>query len=303
MYGIDGGTAVKRKSLSLFEFNKHYRTEKHCLRAIEKARWPNGFVCRKCGHGNGYKLRARQRVIECAVCKHQSSVTAGTIFHRTKISLLKWFWMIFLVAQDKGGVSALRLSKQLNINFKTAWHILHKIRKAMSRRDGKTIRLAGLIELDEGYFGGKHRKVQILVAIEKEHKKAGKLVMKKIFGKMASEPEIQRVVKAHVDNDSQQHFVTDCAKAHSTLRKMGHKLESYLSTPESAAKHLPLVHLAISLAKTFILGTYHGVSRKYMQNYLDEFCYRFNRRFRESTLCQSLIRACVLSRPRPCYLH
>lgn len=211
--------------------------------------------------------------------------------------------MIFLVAQDKGGVSALRLSKQLNINFKTAWHILHKIRKAMSRRDGKTIRLAGLIELDEGYFGGKHRKVQVLVAIEKEHKKAGKLVMKKIFGRMASEPEIQRVVKAHVDNDSQQHFVTDCAKAHNALTKMGHTLESHLSTPESAAKHLPLVHLAISLAKTFILGTYHGVSRKYMQNYLDEFCYRFNRRFKESTLCQSLIRACVLSRPRPCYLH
>ena len=128
---------------------------------------------------------------------------------------------MYLIGQDKGGVSALRLSKQLNINFKTAWRVLHKIRRAMARRDSKAIRLAGLIELDEGYFGGKHRKIQVLVAVEKEHKSAGKLVMKKIFGKQASEPEIKRVVKAHIDNESPQHFVTDCAAAHNALKKNG----------------------------------------------------------------------------------
>ena len=138
----------------------------------------------------------------------------------------------------------------------------------------------------------------MLVAVERERKQAGYLVMKKIFGKMASEPEIKRVVKIRVDNESQQHFVTDCAAAHNTLKKMGHTLESHLSTPESAAKHLPLVHLAISLAKTFILGTFHGVSRKYLQSYLDEFCYRFNRRHKEPELHESLIRACVYARPR-----
>jgi hypothetical protein len=293
---------MKRKSFSLFEFNKRYGTERDCLDVLEKVRWPNGFICPKCGHDEGYRLLVR-RVIECAVCKYQSSITAGTVFHRTKIPLMKWFWMMYLIAQDKGGASALRVSKQLDINFKTAWRVLHKIRRAMSRRDSKVVRLAGLIELDEGYFGGKHRKVQVLVAIEREPKKAGKLVMKKIFGKMASEPEIKRVVKIHMDNDSPQHFVTDCAAAHNTLKKMGHTLERHKSTPESAAKHLPLVHLAISLAKTFILGTYHGVSRKYIQRYLDEFCYRFNRRLKEADLVQSLIRTCVYTRPRPGYLH
>ena len=293
---------MKRKSFSLFEFNNRYGTEKECLSVIEKVRWPNGFICPKCEHDEGYRLHVR-RVIECAVCKYQTSITAGTIFHRTKIPLMKWFWMMYLIVQDKGGASALRVSKQLDINFKTAWRVLHKIRRAMSRRDSKVIRLAGLIELDEGYFGGKHRKVQVLVAIEKEHKKAGKLIMKKIFGKVASAPEIKRVVKIHIDNDSPQHFVTDCAAAHNTLKKMGHTLERHKSTPESASKHLPLVHLAISLAKTFILGTYHGVSRKYMQRYLDEFCYRFNRRLKESELVQSLIRTCVYTRPRPGYLH
>ncbi len=293
---------MKRKSFSLFEFNKRYRTERDCLDVIEKVRWPNGFICPKCGHDEGYRLHVR-RVIECAVCKYQSSITAGTVFHRTRMPLMKWFWMMYLIGQDKGGASALRVSKQLDINFKTAWRVLHKIRRAMSRRDSKVVRLAGLIELDEGYFGGKHRKVQVLVAIEREPKKAGKLVMKKIFGRMASEPEIKRVVKIHMDNDSPQHFVTDCAAAHNTLKKMGHTLERHKSTPESAAKHLPLVHLAISLAKTFILGTYHGVSRKYIQRYLDEFCYRFNRRLKESDLVQSLIRTCVYTKPRPGYLH
>jgi hypothetical protein len=288
---------MKKKNFSVFDFKKRYQSEEDCLQAIQKIRWPNGFICSRCGHDDGYRLHTR-RVIECCVCKCQTSITAGTIFHKTKAPLLKWFWMIFLIAQDKGGGSALRLSKQLDMYFKTTWYMLHKIRRAMSRRDSKAIRLAGLIELDEGYFGGTHRKTQVLVAVERERKQAGYLVMKKIFGKMASEPEIKRVVKIRVDNTSQQYFITDCAAAHNTLTKLGHKLETHKSTPESAAKHLPLVHLAISLAKTFILGTYHGVSRKYLQNYLDEFCYRFNRRFKESELHESLIRACVHARPR-----
>lgn len=292
---------MKKRNFSVFDFNKVYRKEEDCLQAIQKIRWPNGFQCPECGHDDGYRLHNR-RVIECVVCKRQTYITAGTIFHRTRISLLKWFWAMFLIAQDKGGVSALRLAKHLNVNLKTAWRMLHKLRRAMSRRDKKVIRLAGLIELDEAYFGGKHRKIQVLVAVEKERKQAGYLVMKRIFGKMASEPEVKRVVKIHVDNESQQYFVTDCAAAHTTLKKMGHTLESHLSTPESAAKHLPLVHMAISLAKTFILGTFHGVSRKYLQNYLDEFCYRFNRRLREAELLQSLIRACVYTRPRLTYL-
>ena len=288
---------MKEKSIGLFEFQKQFGKEEDCEQAIVKARWPKGFVCPKCNHDDGYRLRTK-RAIQCAVCRHQISITAGTIFHNTRISLVNWFWMIYQIASDKRGVSALRLSKELGMYYRTVWHILHKIRRSMSGRDNSVIRLAGLIELDQGYFGGKHRKTQVLVAIEQEgKKKAGNLVMKKIFGKLVSEPEVKRIVEAHIDNESQQHFVTDCASAHETLRKMGHKLENHLSTPETAAKKLPLVHLAISLAKTFILGTYHGVSKKHLQNYLDEFCYRFNRRPKENQLHESLIRACILAAP------
>lgn len=287
---------MKKKSTTLLDFQKRYQTEEDCLQAIMQMRWPKGFICSKCGHDDGYRL-SRRRVVECAVCKHQASITAGTIFHRTRIPLLNWFWMIFQVAQDKGGTSASRLAKQLGMYHWTVWHMLHKIRKAMSSRDNKVTKLAGLIELDEGYFGGTKRKTQVLVMIESGEESSGSLVMEKIFGSMASEPEVKRVVESRVDNESQQHFVTDCAAAHNTLRKMGHKLETHLSTPESAAKNLPWVHRAISLAKRFVLGTYHGVSRKHLQKYLDEFCYRFNRRFKENQIHESLIRACILAAP------
>lgn len=152
-------------TLTLFEFQKKYQTEEDCEAAIIAMRWPNGFICPKCGHDDGYRLKSR-RAIQCAVCRHQTSITAGTIFHKSRLSLLKWFWMIFLVAHDKGGASALRLSKQLGMYYKTVWHVLHKIREAMAKRDEKVIRLGGSIEMDEAFFGHYKNKVQFLVMAE-----------------------------------------------------------------------------------------------------------------------------------------
>src|SRR5208283_1784198 len=159
--------AMKNKFFSVFDFNEHYQTEEDCLQAIMKMRWPNGFRCPKCNHDDGYRL-SKRRVIECPVCNTQTSITAGTIFHKTRTSLLKWFWMMFLIAQDKGGASALRLSKQLCMHLKTVWEILHKLRKAMSARDSEAIRLSGLIQLDEAYFGGPRRKTQVIVMVEED---------------------------------------------------------------------------------------------------------------------------------------
>jgi len=288
---------MKGKPMTLLQFQKRYRTEDDCLWALEQMRWPNGFVCSKCGHDDGYRLN-RLRIIECTVCKTQTSITAGTIFHKTRVPLINWFWMIFLVARDKGGASGLRLSKQLGMHYSTVWHILHKIRRAMSLRDAAVIRLGGVIQLDEGFFGGPKRKTQVLVMVETEGKRAGSVVMKRIFGtKMPSGLDIEEVVEASVDNESQQHFVSDLASAHNVVKKMGHTLTAHKSTPKSAATHLGWLHIAISLAKQFLLGTYHGVSRKHIQYYLDEFCFRFNRRFKEGSLHESLLRACLLAPP------
>ncbi len=287
---------MRKAGLSIFEFQKRYRTEEDCEQAIIRMRWPKGFICSNCGHDDGYRLKSR-RAIQCAVCRAQIAITAGTIFDRSKIPLLTWFWIIFLVVQDKGGASALRLSKQLGMCYSTVWHILHKIRAAMSKRDRRTIRLAGLIEMDEGFFGYSKHKTQFLVMIEAGNTKPGSLIMRKIMGSSACEADVKRVVVASVDNESQQHFVADKAGAHNVVKKMGHSLETHKSAPEAFRK-LDWVHMAISLAKRFLLGTYHGaVSPKHLYKYLDEFCYRFNRRLNENQLCESLLHTCILVPP------
>jgi predicted RNA-binding Zn-ribbon protein involved in translation (DUF1610 family) len=120
--------------LNLLVFQKRFRTERACAKALERMRWPEGFVCPKCGHRHGYRI-ARGRLMACAGCRYQVSLTAGTIFHKTRTPLVTWFWALYLVSQDKGGGSALRLSKQLGLHYKTAWLMLHKIRQAMGDRN------------------------------------------------------------------------------------------------------------------------------------------------------------------------
>lgn len=138
------------------EFQKSFATEEQCRDALFRMRWPNGFRCPNCEHDDGYEVPTRD-VIQCAVCRHQTSVTAGTIFHKTHLPLSCWFRIIYEVANDKGGASATRLAAQLKRPYKTMWHVLHKIRMAMGRRDDR-ISLAGLIELDEAKLGPEARR-------------------------------------------------------------------------------------------------------------------------------------------------
>ena len=138
--------------LSLLEFQRRFSSEEACQEAMEQARWPEGFVCPRCGHGRASRIQTR-RLLQCAGCHYQASLTAGTILHKTRTPLVKWFWAIWMVAQDKGGTSAVRLSRQLDLGYRTAWTMLHKLRKAMGQRDaGYT--LTGSIEMDDAYFGG-----------------------------------------------------------------------------------------------------------------------------------------------------
>jgi hypothetical protein len=136
---------MSTNSMTAVEFCSRYSSEAQCLDAIERIRWPQGFICPNCEHDCCYSLKGRG-LIQRAVCRHQTSVTAGTIFHESRVPLPFWFWMIYAVAHDKGGASALRLSQQLNMHYATVWNIVQKIKHAMCRRD-ENILLAGLIEL------------------------------------------------------------------------------------------------------------------------------------------------------------
>lgn len=147
---------------------------------MTRQRWPEGFQCPRCGGpSRGYMLG--RRVHECAGCGYQCSVTAGTIFHKTRTPLTSWFWAIYRMSHDKKGISALQLSKEIGVNYETAWLMQHKIRKAMGDRD-RGYTLSGLVEVDEGYVGGEEHgearkgrgaKSKSVVAVAVEHRAEG----------------------------------------------------------------------------------------------------------------------------------
>lgn len=142
-----------QKGLSEPAFHKDYGSEAQCLAALEALRWPDGFVCPRCGHGRAHRLPSRPRLHQCASCRHQASVTAGTVFHRTKLPLRLWFLGIYHLTQSKNGVSALELSRRLGVQSNTAWLLKHKLMSVLVERDeGKT--LDGWIEIDDAYLGG-----------------------------------------------------------------------------------------------------------------------------------------------------
>ena len=144
---------LKRKPImTVGEFRSRFGDEVVCAEYLTAQRWPNGFVCPRCG-GRSRGYMASRRVHECAGCGYQSSITAGTIFHKTRTPLSSWFWAIYRMSQDKKGISALQLSKEIGVSYPTAWLMQHKIRKAMADRD-QGYQLQGLIEVDEGYVGG-----------------------------------------------------------------------------------------------------------------------------------------------------
>ena len=141
----------QRRDYSLRQFARRFGTESSCRAYLFKLRWPDGFICPACGSRAHYCLPKRD-LLQCKRCSHQTSVTAGTIMHRTRTPLRVWFWAMFLTANDKRGLSALQLSKKLKVSYYVAWTMLHKIRQAMKERDAHT-HLADLIQADQTLVG------------------------------------------------------------------------------------------------------------------------------------------------------
>jgi hypothetical protein len=311
-------------SMTAIEFQDQYRTEDDCLEALFKLRWPHGFICPNCEHDDAYKLSCG--LYQCAVCRHQASVTSGTIFHGTKIPLRKWFWIIFEVAHDKGGASSSRLAVQLGMYQKTVWHILQKIRHAMGCRD-QHVSLAGLIELDEAIIGKHARKTgrlkktkegesasykqgkltlgarkrkggkpktqtPVLVLVEAGNFSAGNVFLQVV--EKSTYETITEVVSEHVD-EGDHHFKTDGAQSNYAVRYLGHHLDARVCSGPLSLEHLPILNQVVGLLKRMLFGTYHGVSARYLPRYVQEFAFRFNRRENETTIFESTLRACLFS--------
>jgi transposase-like protein len=167
---------------TLQEFQAAFLDEEACWKALREARWPHGFVCPRCGSEASSWISTR-RLEQCRRCRYQCSVTAGTVFHRTRLSLLTWFWAIFFIARHKKGISALQLQRDTGIgSYESAWTMLPKLRSALRHRPED--RLAGLVEVDETYVGGPERgrrggrevsnKSIVSVAVEQRRQHAGR---------------------------------------------------------------------------------------------------------------------------------
>lgn len=151
---------------SFLEWQRQFNSEIDCLNHIKKMRWPTGFICPRCSCDHGYALSTRH-VYECSQCHKQTSITADTLFHGTRIPLTKWFWAIYFLGSDKGSISALRLSKLIEVNWRTARLILSKLRTAMGHRDS-LYRLSGVIELDDALVGDRKKNEDVVLKVKRQ---------------------------------------------------------------------------------------------------------------------------------------
>jgi hypothetical protein len=288
----------------MFDFQERFASEEACLGAIAKARWPHGFVCPKCGHDDGTRL-SKRRAIQCCSCRRQTSITAGTVFHKSKVPLLRWFWLIFLMTQDKGGISTKRAASLMGMHYTTIWNLMHKLRSAMSDRLKGPL-LAGYVEIDDAFFGGKSKglgkfgrgtnKKQVCVMVERLNHKAGDAAMVVLHDQGGE--AFARAVESRLE--PMTYVRTDGYPTNSMLHGRIGKLDMTRIAKLYQQGSLENVDRVISLAKRYLLGTYHQYcSRAHLQKFLNEFCYRFNRRYSWCQLASRLVSACALCPPIP----
>lgn len=287
---------VQRERISLLEFNQRFPSQKECIEHLFNLRWPNGFICPRCD-SQKYGFHSGRFLYQCKDCRYQASLTAGSVMHKTRTPLMVWFWTIFMVACDKRGHSALSISKELKVSYWIAWTLLQKIRRAMAEQD-RRYKLKGIVELDDAYWGDKDKgkkrgrgttKSKVLVAVSTDTKKEHAGFVKMEVVKKLNQDTVSKFVKENIEPGSK--IQTDDLNIYNALADLGVEHEQYPLV--SGEKPLLWVHIIISNAKTFCLGTYHRFGRKHLQAYLDEFCYRFNRRFWEDQLFDRLLTACT----------
>ena len=274
------------------EFLAWFRTDEDCLDYLEWLRWPGGFACPHCGNAGGWRLADGR--VECGDCSRRTSVTAGTIFDKTRTPLTVWFHACWLFATAKDGISAQYLQRSLEIgSYQTAWAMLHRLRSALVR-PGRG-RLTGTVEVDETFIGGEEhglsggrqpgKKVLTGIAVEvSEPKGIGRCRMAVLAD--ASGASLRPFVAGNVEPGSR--VITDGWVGYNGLAARGYDHErrnqaAAARRGEDPGELLPAVHRVASLCKRWLLGTHQGkVAPAHLPAYLNEFTFRFNRRHSRS---------------------
>jgi transposase-like protein len=270
---------------NLAEFHHFFPHEKACYSYLERLRWSDGFICPGCGSTN-QAWRTGRDLFLCSHCRRQISVTANTIFEKTRKPLLLWFLAIWELTSQKYGANALGIKRVLGLGgYLTAWAWLHKLRRAMVRpgRD----RLSGTVEVDESYVGGEEKGVR--------GRKTDQKAIVAIAVEMKDPKGFGRIRLRHVEDVSAEclvGFISDVVQIGATIRTDGwrgyaplkskdfdHKVIVMSDSPDPAHVLMPGPHRVSALLKRWLAGTYQGaVNNKHLDYYLDEYTFRFNRR-------------------------
>jgi transposase-like protein len=296
---------------TLSQFMDWFATNDSCLCYLEQLRWSKGFICPHCGSTVQPYRASRNRFI-CHNCDHQSTVTAGTIFDKTRTPLKSWLAAAWYITNQKQGVSALGLQRVLGLNsYQTAWTMLHRFRRAMVRPGRECLKEN--VEVDETYIaitarnqpktkeGRKCQTTKTLVAVAVETlepKGFGRIRLRRIPSD--SEQHLLPFVRESVEPGSRVR--TDGASGYRSLSKHGYLHDPHIMAQDIKPAHIsmPAVHRVASLVKRWLLGTHHGaVQPNQLDYYLDEFVFRFNRRSSRSRglLFYRLLQQSVLTQP------
>ena len=283
---------------TLREFQKQFSSDAACLEYLTQSRWPEGFICPNCGEAKCWVIK-NPFGYECSNCGRRTSPTAGTTMHRSHIGIQEWFWAAYLVATHTPGFSAKQLERQLGCQYRTAWFMLHRLRRSMVN-DARS-KLTGDVEVDESIIGGPVKgqrgrgvtaaatKTLIFGAVEvvgytdkhgRATERAGRIRL--CITERADEKSIERFLDKNVDSGSK--IRTDGWKGYSKTA-----LSNYHHGKSSEIRATTHIHRVFGNLKTWLNGTHHGVDPKYLQTYLDEFTFRFNRRKTPMAAFQTLL--------------
>lgn len=301
-----------QKGLSMVEFQRRHGTEEKCAEALFASRWPKGFVCPECG-GPAYCLLAKRGLYQCNACHTQTSLTAGTIFHGTRLPLTKWFLAMHLLTQGKHSISILELMRQIGVSYKTAWMLKHKLMQVMLEREKGRV-LSGRVEADDAYMGGERHdgttgrgttgKTPFIAAVQTtpDGEPGGRKVL---YLKLAKVRNFKgRTVKAWAKRGLARtaHVLTDGMNGFRAIRAVVARHDrKVMPGGWKSAKHpaFKWVNTILGNLKGSLLGVCRWVSAKHLPRYLSEFQYRFNRRFDLASILQRLLRAATLTPPMP----
>jgi transposase-like protein len=266
--------------VSLVGLIQKFNSEAKCREYLEELRWPDGIVCPRC-QGKSISTIKERNQYDCNSCRYQFSVTAGTIFHDSHLPLWKWFLAIYMMVESRKGVSANQIKRTIEVSYKTAWYLCHRIRNAMTEKNPK--KLGGIVEVDETWVGGTKRNVGhgyrknkhiVVGAIQRDGDVRLKMIARN------DRKTLHKFIRDYTRPDTEM-IITDEWPAYLGIKDkdtdhqtVNHRLKEWVR----GHIHTNSIENVWSLLNRSIIGAYHKVSAKHLDAYLDELEWRFNNR-------------------------